>query len=47
MSSSLHRLQSGVCHWDLEGLLVAENPAPHPYNRRKSFVVLLAGIISR
>ena len=46
MSSSLHRLQSGVCHWDLEGSLVAEDPA-HPYNRRKSFVVLLAGIISR
>ena len=46
MSSSLHRLQSGVCHWDFEDSLVAENPT-HPYNRRKSFVVLLVGINSR
>ena len=46
MSSSLRRLQTDMCHWDLEDLLVADDPA-HPYTRCKSFVVRLAGIISR
>ena len=46
MSSSLRRLLTCVCHWDLEGSLVADDPG-HPYTRCKSFVVRLAGIISR
>ena len=46
MSSSLRRLLSCVCHWDSEGSLVADGPV-HPDNPCKSFVVHLAGIISR
>ena len=46
MSLSFRRLLTCVCHWDLEGSLVADDPA-HPYNRCKSFVEHLAGIISR
>ena len=46
MSSSLRRLLTCVCHWDVEDSLVADDPA-HPYNRCKYFVMHLAGIISR
>ena len=44
--SSLRRFQACMRHWDSDGSLVADDPA-HPYNRCKSFVVYLAGIISR
>ena len=46
MSSSLRRLLTCLCHWDFEGSLVADDPAD-PDDQCKSFVVHLAGIISR